>query len=97
MTEMQALVDGWTVKEFDRERLARHLDPSLSATIHVVTQAHLDLAWHWTRDDAVEMIRHTFEGHIELLEKNPKFTFQQSQLWSYALLEDLRSWRENSN
>ena len=83
------MVDGWTVEEFDADRLSRYLDSSLHATIHVVTQAHLDLAWHWTRDDAVEMIRHTFEGHIELLEQNSALTFQQSQLWSYALLEDL--------
>ena len=56
-------------------------------TIHIIPQAHIDLAWQWTADDAVEMVLETFRGHVELLEQDSTRTYAQSQLAAYAIVE----------
>ncbi|MFA5865421.1 MAG: glycoside hydrolase family 38 C-terminal domain-containing protein [Phycisphaerae bacterium] len=56
-------------------------------TIHIIPQAHIDLAWMWSRQDGRKMVLSTFLRHVEVLEKNPSYTFAQSQLAAYAMVE----------
>jgi len=56
-------------------------------TIHVIPQAHIDLAWMWTRRDAHQMILDTFRHEVEMLEADRTRTFAQSQLYAYHVVE----------
>ena len=55
--------------------------------VHIIPQAHIDLAWQWTALDAVEMVLETFRAHARLLGENDARTFAQSQLAAYAIVE----------
>ena len=56
-------------------------------TVHIIPQAHIDLAWKWTADDAIEMVLETFRAHADLLEADDSRTYAQSQLAAYAIVE----------
>jgi len=56
-------------------------------TLHIIPQAHIDLAWMWSKRDTVSMVLRTFRQHAEALEADASRTFAQSQLWAYALVE----------
>jgi len=56
-------------------------------TIHIIPQAHIDLAWMWTRQDAHQMILDTFRHEVEMLEADASRTYAQSQLYAYRYVE----------
>ena len=62
---------------------AVELDPANPVLVHMIPQAHIDLAWQWSADDAVEMVLDTFRAHVSLLEEDPSRTYAQSQLAAY--------------
>jgi len=55
--------------------------------IHIIPQAHIDLAWLWSREDARTMILDTFRYHATVLERHPDATYAQSQLYAYSVVE----------
>ena len=55
-------------------------------TIHIIPQAHIDLIWYWSPEEAVRMILKTFRRHAEILEKNPDYTYAQSQAAAYEIV-----------
>ena len=63
------------------------LDPAHPVLVHMIPQAHIDLAWKWTAADAVEMVLETFRAHADLLEEDATRTFAQGQLAAYAIVE----------
>jgi alpha-mannosidase len=63
------------------------LDEAWPVQIHIIPQAHIDLAWQWTAEDAVEMVLETFRAHADLLEADGNRTFAQSQLAAYEIVE----------
>ena len=63
------------------------LDETWPVTVHIIPQAHIDLAWKWTADDGVEMVLETFRAHAELLEADESRTYAQSQLAAYEIVE----------
>lgn len=68
---------------------AVHLDTAEPLLVHIIPQAHIDLAWQWTAADGVEMVLETFRRHVELLEQNARRTYAQSQLAAYEIVERL--------
>ena len=56
---------------------------SLALTGH----AHIDLAWLWTVSETRRKIRRTFGTVLDLMNKYPDFTFNQSSAQAYAWLE----------
>ena len=57
-------------------------------TIHIIPQAHIDLAWMWTRGDAHQMVLDTFRHEVEMLEADSRRTYAQSQLYAYRYVEE---------
>jgi alpha-mannosidase len=83
-TKNEGAVVGSLFQQLNDEKY----DTVKGASIHVIPQSHIDLSWHWNDDEALEMVRLTFEGHIELLENNHGYTYAQSQLVAYEWIEE---------
>jgi alpha-mannosidase len=60
-------------------------------TLHVIPQAHIDLAWWWRYDpDTVRVtVKHTLETAFQNMEAFPDYTFTFLQVPSIAPLEEL--------
>jgi len=71
----------------DQNLMAATLDEDNPVVVHIIPQAHIDLAWQWTAADGVEMVVETFRAHVELLEADPSRTYAQSQLAAYEIVE----------
>jgi alpha-mannosidase len=69
-----------------QELITVALDPDDPITVHIIPQAHIDLAWQWTADDGAEMVLETFRAQVELLEADASRTFAQSQLAAYDIV-----------
>jgi len=55
-----------------------------AAHVHVIPQAHIDLAWKWPYEpDTIGFIHDTYEGHASLLEADPAYTYCQSQIVTF--------------
>jgi alpha-mannosidase len=57
---------------------------SLALTGH----AHIDLAWLWTVSETQRKVHRTFGTVLELMQRYPDFTFNQSSAQAYAWLEE---------
>ena len=55
--------------------------------IHMVGNAHIDLAWLWPWTETVDVCEQTFENALDLMEANPDFTYAQSQAQTYEWIE----------
>jgi len=64
------------------------IPPGGRIVVHIIPQAHIDLAWMWTADDGRQMVLSTFRRHVEVLERNPGYTFAQGQLAAYRMVEE---------
>ena len=57
-------------------------------TVHLMGNAHIDLVYRWRWSETVERLApETFASVLELLAKEPGFTFVQSQLCLYEAME----------
>lgn len=83
-TRSEGSITGQLSELLEKEELS--MFPNIK--IHILSQSHIDLSWHWNDDEALEMVRKTFEGHLDLLDKYPDFTFMQSQLSVYKWIEE---------
>ncbi len=50
--------------------------------------AHIDLAWLWPLAETRRKIRRTFSTVLDLMDRYPDFTFNQSSAQAYAWMED---------
>lgn len=57
-------------------------------TIRLIGQSHLDMAWLWPWTETVEVVRNTFRAALQLMARNPEFTYTQSQAAAYAWMEE---------
>ncbi|MBN1348881.1 alpha-mannosidase [candidate division KSB1 bacterium] len=89
---LEALLSGKKEK-FDRalglanQQIAQASNKIKANTIHLVGNAHIDLAWLWPWTETVDVCRETFENAIKLMEAHPDFTYAQSQAQSYEWME----------
>ena len=57
-------------------------------TIHLVGNAHIDLAYRWRWNETVDRVGpDTFEGVLRTMKQEPELTFAQSQLALYEAME----------
>jgi len=57
-------------------------------TVRLTGQAHIDMAWLWPWTETVEVVRRTARTALQLMTRNPEFTFTQSQAAAYAWIEE---------
>jgi alpha-mannosidase len=66
-------------------------DSRKDVTVHLVGNAHVDLAWQWLWEETVhEVYEHTFGPVLTKLNRFPGLTFAQSQAALYEAVERLR-------
>ncbi len=57
-------------------------------TAYVVGYAHIDLAWLWRWEESIhDIMFNTFLNQLNLMEKNPDFTFAQDQAVVFEMME----------
>ncbi|MCR4439735.1 MAG: alpha-mannosidase [bacterium] len=56
-------------------------------TIHVVGNAHIDMAWLWRWQETVQVCEQTFRQALEFMGKDSTFTYAQSQAQAYQWME----------
>ncbi len=57
-------------------------------TVHLVGNAHIDMAWLWPWTETVEVVRDTFRTALQLMDEYPNFKFTQSSVQDFSWLED---------
>jgi alpha-mannosidase len=57
-------------------------------TIHLTGQSHIDMAWLWPWTETLQVVRRTFRTALQLMVRNPEFTYTQSQAAAYAWMEE---------
>lgn len=57
-------------------------------TVHVLGHTHLDLAWLWTWDDTMEVIKRDARSVVSMMRDYPEMTFTFSQPPAYEVLEN---------
>jgi alpha-mannosidase len=56
-------------------------------TIRAVGNSHIDLAWLWPWEEALEVVRDTFGTALELMDEYPGFIYAQSSAQDFLWLE----------
>ncbi|MFC1726407.1 alpha-mannosidase [candidate division KSB1 bacterium] len=56
--------------------------------IHLIGNAHIDLAWLWRYPETIEVAKNTFEQALKNMELFPDFKFSQSQAHLYYWMEE---------
>lgn len=86
-------LDRGDQKRFDRSlALADQKMQPLAAwmkqfTIRAVGHSHIDLAWCWPWEEALEVVRDTFSTVLELMEEYPGLIYAQSSAQDFLWLE----------
>jgi alpha-mannosidase len=81
--DLQALKSG-DQKAFDASLLKAHADleplrPLFANVSYVLTgQSHIDAAYRWPWTETVDVVRHTFDSALQLMDEYPGYTFSQS-------------------
>lgn len=74
------------VREFyERTEPLRHA--MKTDTIHVVGNAHIDMAWLWRWQETVQVCEQTFRQAMEFMRIDSTFTYAQSQAQAYEWME----------
>jgi len=57
-------------------------------TAHVVGYAHMDMAWLWRWEESIhDIMYNTFRNQLELMDRNPDFTYAQDQAVVFDMME----------
>ncbi|HEY3267091.1 MAG TPA: glycoside hydrolase family 38 C-terminal domain-containing protein [Armatimonadota bacterium] len=57
-------------------------------TISLMSNAHIDMAWLWDREETKEVCYNTFRSVLNLMNEYPDFVFSQSQPAAFAWVEE---------
>jgi alpha-mannosidase len=57
-------------------------------TISLTSNAHIDMAWLWDREETKQVTHDTFRSVLDLMHEYPDFVFAQSQAQAYAWVEE---------
>ncbi|MBN1995906.1 alpha-mannosidase [candidate division KSB1 bacterium] len=80
---MSALVILFIITQFCTAEI-----PPQDITVHLVGNAHIDLAYRWRWNETVDRVGpDTFEGVLHMMEIEPDLTFAQSQLALYEVIQ----------
>ena len=96
LTATVAQIDWSTLPNFERslQQIRSSLQPLSSELkqrrIHLLSHAHLDLAWLWPISETWDVAQRTFESVLKLLQEFPDLTFCHSTPALYAWIEQHR-------
>lgn len=69
------------------ERLAPAVERAKSVTLHMIGNAHIDMAWLWRYTETIEVTLATFRSALDNLRRYPEFRFSHGQAHSYSWVE----------
>ncbi len=69
------------------ERIARFVPDAKQLSLHLVGNAHIDMAWLWRYTETIEVTRATFQSALDNLKWYPDFRFSHGQAHSYQWIE----------
>jgi alpha-mannosidase len=74
------------LKPFE-ERIAPFAGAAKSLRLHMIGNAHIDMAWLWRYTETIEVTRATFQSALDNLRRYPDFRFSHGQAHSYEWIE----------
>lgn len=74
------------LKPFE-DRLAPAVERAKSLTLHMIGNAHIDMAWLWRYTETIDVTLATFRSALDNLRRYPDFRFSHGQAHSYSWVE----------
>ncbi len=71
-----------------RSRLLPHSPTIKRAQVHLLGNAHIDVAWLWPLAETQDVVQRTFRSVLALKNRFAALTFNQSTMLSYAWVQD---------
>ncbi|NJK72242.1 MAG: hypothetical protein HC926_02415 [Synechococcaceae cyanobacterium SM2_3_60] len=71
-----------------RSRLLVYSEPIKQSEVHLLGNAHIDVAWLWPLAETQDVVQRTFRSVLSLNNRFPALTFNQSTMLSYAWVRD---------
>lgn len=68
-------------------RIAPFAETAKSSRLHMIGNAHIDMAWLWRYTETIEVTRATFQSALDNLRRYPDFRFSHGQAHSYDWIE----------
>jgi len=68
-------------------RVAPFAEKAKSLNLHMIGNAHIDMAWLWRYTETIEVTRATFQSALDNLRRYPDFRFSHGQAHSYSWIE----------
>ncbi len=74
------------LKPFE-EQIAPFAEAAKTLKLHMIGNAHIDMAWLWRYTETIEVTRATFQSALDNLRRYPDFRFSHGQAHSYDWIE----------
>jgi len=68
-------------------RIAPFAEAAKALKLHMIGNAHIDMAWLWRYTETIEVTRATFQSALDNLRRYPDFRFSHGQAHSYDWIE----------
>ena len=68
-------------------RIASYVAEAKQLSLHMIGNAHIDMAWLWRYPETIEVTRATFQSALDNLNRYPDFRFSHGQAQSYYWIE----------
>lgn len=70
-----------------QNRIAPYASQAQQVSLHMIGNAHIDMAWLWRYPETIEVTRATFQSALDNLGRYPDFRFSHGQAQSYYWIE----------
>lgn len=70
-----------------QNRIAPYAAQAQQVSLHMIGNAHIDMAWLWRYPETIEVTRATFQSALDNLSRYPDFRFSHGQAQSYYWIE----------
>jgi alpha-mannosidase len=70
-----------------QNRIAPYAAQAQQVSLHMIGNAHIDMAWLWRYPETIEVTRATFQSALDNLGRYPDFRFSHGQAQSYDWIE----------
>lgn len=68
-------------------KIAPFAEAAKSLKLHMIGNAHIDMAWLWRYTETIDVTRSTFQSALDNLRRYPDFRFSHGQAHSYDWIE----------
>jgi len=69
------------------QKIASFAPEAKKLALHLIGNAHIDMAWLWRYPETIEVTRATFQAALDNLKRYPNFHFSHGQAHSYFWIE----------